>query len=94
MIDFDSALQDVSKAFKTPRDIMLAALSPQQKDRLLQQWEYDLREQQVASDENMTSNRPGRTGELLREVKSCRSELGLDHSSQKRSKPSSKQGDT
>ncbi len=92
MIDFDTALQDVAKAFKTPRDLMRAALSPQQKDKLLEQWEYDLREQQVASDEAMTSNRPGQTAELLREVKTCRSALGIDHSSQKRSTPSSKQG--
>ncbi len=92
MIDFDRALQDVSKAFRTPRAIMTAELSPQQKDRLLQQWEYDLRDMQVASDEAMTSSLPGDTGKLLQDVKNCRTELGIDHSSAKASHPASKQG--
>lgn len=93
MIDFDQALQDVAKAFRKPENIMKAELSPQQKDRLLQQWEYDLRSQQVASDEAMTSANPGDTGEMLKRVKDCRSQLGLDHSSEKSGQPSTKQGD-
>lgn len=93
MIDFDQALQDVAKAFRKPENILKAELSPQQKDRLLQQWEYDLRSQQVASDEAMTSANPGDTGEMLKRVKDCRGELGLDHSSEKSGHPSTKQGD-
>lgn len=92
MLDFDTALQDVSKAFRAPRDILAADLSPQQKDRLLEQWEYDLRSQQVASDEAMTSNRPGAVAETLKQVKDCRTELGLDHASQKTGAPPTKQG--
>jgi hypothetical protein len=92
MLDFDSALQDVSKAFRTPRAILEADLSAKQKDRLLQQWEYDLRSQQVAADESMTSNRPGATGELLKQVKDCRTELGLDRGSDKQASAPTKQG--
>lgn len=92
MLDFDSALQDVSKAFRTPRAILEADLSAQQKDRLLQQWEYDLRSQQVAADESMTSNRPGATGELLMQVRDCRTELGFDPGSEKHAAAPTKQG--
>ena len=92
MFDFDTALQDVSKAFRSPRDILAAELSPRQKDRLLEQWEYDLRSQQVATDEAMISARPGTTGQLLQQVKDCRTELGLSHASDKPGKPPNMQG--
>ena len=92
MLDFDTALQDVSKAFRTPRAILEADLSAKQKDRLLQQWEYDLRSLQVAADEAMTSKYPGATGELLKQVRDCRTELGVDQGSDRQSSAPTKQG--
>jgi len=90
--DFEKAVLDVSKVFDTPEDICHHAdLTREQKLKLLQQWEYDLRSLQVAADEAMTSTKPGRTGELLKQVKDCRTELGIDRSSEKPGAPT-KQG--
>jgi hypothetical protein len=72
---FSRMLGDVSREFERPRDILESHdLSPEQKIKLLKEWEFDLRELQVASEENMTGdNASGTTAELLRE---CRLTLG------------------
>ena len=49
MINFDKALQDPGLAFKRPTEILQSKeLSREQKIKLLRQWEYDVREIQVA----------------------------------------------
>ena len=45
-----------------------ARLSPRVRIRLLQDWAADLTARLRASDESMTSDEPGRAGELLRRV--------------------------
>ena len=69
---------DVSRAFDRPRDIFSSHdLSPQQKIKLLKEWEFDLRELQVASEENMTADTAsGATAELLRECRRVLAMLG------------------
>ena len=58
MINFDKALQDPGLTFKRPTEILQSKdLSREQKIKLLRQWEYDVREIQVAEEENMG---PGR----------------------------------
>ena len=66
------------RAFDRPRDIFSAHdLSPQQKIELLKEWEFDLRELQVASEENMTADTAsGTTAELLRECRRVLAMLG------------------
>jgi hypothetical protein len=75
---YERARYDVGKIFSHPREIMASAeLSTEQKISLLNQWEIDLRELLVASEENMTI--PGatseQTGELLRSVLSLRTSI-------------------
>jgi hypothetical protein len=75
---FDEALTDVSKVYAHPAEIVSAEdLSPQQKVKLLRQWEFDLRENLVASEENMTATAPeGQSAELLRNVRKALIGLG------------------
>ena len=48
-----------------------ARISPSVREWLLGQWAEDLMAQLRASDENMSSNEPGRAGDLLRRVHVC-----------------------
>lgn len=75
---FERLTLDVSKHFTTP-DALLAAkdLTREQKLKLLQQWEYDLQLQLVATEENMTGNAaPGDNAEKIREVHEAAEKLG------------------
>jgi hypothetical protein len=80
---FEDALADVGKCFAQPNDIVGSEdLSHQQKVKLLKQWEFDLRENLVASEENMTAdNLPeGQSAELLRGVRKALIAIGaVDH---------------
>lgn len=80
---FDNALTDVGKAYAQPSDIIAADdLSHQQKVKLLRQWEFDLRENLVASEENMTAETlpEGHSAELLRGVRKALISIGaVDH---------------
>jgi len=80
---FEDALTDVAKVFADPKDITRSDdLSQQQKVKLLRQWEFDLRENLVASEENMTAeNTPeGHSAELLRGVRKALMDIGaVDH---------------
>jgi hypothetical protein len=54
MVDFEKALLDPSLIFKNPDDVIRnAELSRGQKIQILQRWEYDVRELQVAEEESM-----------------------------------------
>jgi hypothetical protein len=80
-VSFDKAMNDVAKAFDHPQAICDDKdLTDEQKIKLLKQWEYDLRELQVASEENMTPPvATGQTGELLQAVRQCLSSLRADN---------------
>ncbi len=82
---FESALADVSKVYDHPMRIVDDRdLAASRKIELLKQWEYDLRQLQVASEESMTGDgRPGQTAELLRTVHRALAILGADASGDK-----------
>ena len=74
---FKKAMSDVSREFRHPKAIVAARdLDRQQKVALLKQWEYDLRQLMVASEESMTGDTPGLTAELLRAVRASLADLG------------------
>jgi hypothetical protein len=75
---FTKVLGDVSREFDRPRDILDGdLLSREQKVRLLREWELDLRELQVASEENMAGeSASGMTAELLQECRRALARLG------------------
>jgi hypothetical protein len=82
---FEKVTLDVSKHFATP-DALLAAkdLTREQKLKLLQQWEYDLQLEQVATEENMTGDAaPGDNAERMREVHEAAEKLGAPVDSDK-----------
>ena len=80
---FEDALADVGKCFAKPDQILGSDdLSHQQKVKLLRQWEFDLRENLVASEENMTADHvpEGHSAELLRGVRKALISIGaVDH---------------
>ncbi len=79
---FNELQKDVAAKFETPDAILGdAQLAPPQKAKLLQQWEYDLRQMLVASEENMTdpTARQGHSAELLRKVRKAMAALEQEH---------------
>lgn len=78
---FETALADVSKIYAHPRAIVEARdLTTARKIELLKQWEIDLRQLQVASEEGMTGEGRGQTAELLRAVHVALTDLGVEAS--------------
>jgi hypothetical protein len=54
MVDFEKALVDPALIFKNPSEVLQnSELSRGQKIQILQRWEYDVRELQVAEEESM-----------------------------------------
>ena len=65
------------KVFEHPGDVVRAeGLSDQDKIKLLQDWETDLREILVAAEEGMTRDHPDDPGVQLRHVRAALDELG------------------
>jgi len=78
---FEDTMTDVAKVYSHPKDIVDAEdLSQQQKVKLLKQWEFDLRENLVASEENMTADNvpEGQSAELLRGVRKALLAMGAE----------------
>lgn len=77
---FDKLVLDVSKRFATPGALLASNdLTREQKLKLLQQWEYDLQLEQVATEENMTGDAPpGGNAEKIREIHEAAEKLGVE----------------
>lgn len=83
----ERAFIDPGSVFRSPREVLACGhLSREQKIELLRRWEYDVRELQVAEEENM----PGRMPVGLDEILQALRELGAG-SAAERSSPT-KQG--
>lgn len=77
---FSKVLDDVSREFERPQDVLASEeLTRDQKVRVLKEWELDLRELQVATDENMPDEKApaGRNAELLRACRLALADLGV-----------------
>jgi hypothetical protein len=71
MIDFEKALLDPSLIFKTPAEILANNdLSTEEKIKILQKWEYDARELQVAEEEGMRGPQTVSLDDVLRALRS------------------------
>lgn len=74
MTDIEKALLNPAGVFDTPADVLKAEdLSREQKIEILRRWEYDARELQVATEENM----PGANCDLLSLVLEALNSLGV-----------------
>ena len=80
--EFEKAMLDVGKTFASPEDIRQhEELTRQQKLKLLQQWEYDLKLLLVASEENMPSqgskgDTTGSSAELMQQIHKALAQMG------------------
>ena len=73
-IDMQLALQDPQQVFAGPEDVINhSALSKEDKVKILQHWEYDLRDVEVAEEEGMPSSDDGA---LMQRVLKALAELG------------------
>ncbi len=73
MTDIDKAMLDPGSVFDKPSDLLNAEdLTRKQKIEILRRWEYDARELQVATEENM----PGNNSDLLDQVLKALNSLG------------------
>ena len=71
MIDFEKALLDPGLVFKKPSEVLAEKdLSREQKINILQKWEYDARELQVAEEEGMGGPQPVSLDDVLRALRS------------------------
>ncbi len=77
---------DVSERYAHPEDILKdQALSREQKIKLLQEWDQDLRQLMVASEENMPGTVSGQPAESLQAVTDALCELGVTSDTKKES---------
>lgn len=76
----DRVQEKARLAYPTPRDVVAAKdLSRDQKIKTLKDWEYDLRQMMVASEENMPGpERQGDTSERLQKIQDALDELGYE----------------
>ncbi len=87
MIDIEKALLDPSSVFSVPEDVLSAeGLSREQRIEILKRWEYDARELDVATEENMQ----GTNSSCLQDVIKALDKLGYDPDLDK--EPPTKQG--
>ena len=76
MNDLKHALLDPTSVFEHPSEVLQRDdLSDEQKIEILHRWEYDARELQVASEENMPPNNA--STDLLDEVLKALHKLGV-----------------
>lgn len=82
---FERALSNVKSEFDSPTAITNAPdLNHDEKVKLLQEWDYDLRLMMVASEENMPAENARadtKVADLLQEVSKCLSQLGANEKS-------------
>lgn len=88
-VDMQVALQDPQQIFSSPADVRdHAVLSREEKIKILQHWEYDVRDVEVAEEEGMpSSDKEG----LLKQILNALSELGAEFGAKGDSSPT-KQG--
>ena len=86
-INVEKAILDPSSVFAAPAEVCdVPELTREQKIEILQRWEYDARELQVAADENMGDG----AGSLLSDVLAALHQLGVGLNTD--SSPPTKQG--
>lgn len=87
MTDIDRALISPGAVFRSPKDVLeVQDLSRQQKIEILRRWEYDVRELQVAEEENMLGQSDIGLDEVLQALHELGAGVDTEHS------PPTKQG--
>jgi hypothetical protein len=82
----DPVAGDVSERYAHPEEILQdQSLTKDQKVEMLEEWEQDLRQLMVASEENMAGTVTGQPAESLQAVSEALSKLGMSDDSTKKS---------
>jgi hypothetical protein len=77
--DYEQALLTPERIFETPMDVVdTDSLTPEQKLKVLKQWEVNARLLQVAQEENMTGGETSRLGEVRRAILALTEKEGID----------------
>jgi hypothetical protein len=69
----DKAIDDPSRAFKSPREVVESELPREEKIKILQSWELDARRLLESAEENMAGGEKDRLPEVLKALR----ELGV-----------------
>ncbi len=78
----ERALLDPSTVFACPRDVVASSgISDAQKIEMLRRWEYDVREEEVAQEENMAGDMPVTLSHVLDALNQLGAHPGHDHPS-------------
>lgn len=86
-MNIDQALRDPSGAYRVPAEVLNdRELSRDEKIRVLQRWEYDARELEVAEEENMAGGPPDLLDEVLTALRELGAQADMEH------RPPTKQG--
>ena len=81
MVDIDKALVDPALVFKAPEEVVADnELSREQKIKILQRWEYDVRELQVAEEEGMEGPQPVTLDVVLRALRALGAPVDTERS--------------
>jgi hypothetical protein len=73
--DGNKALDDPSRAFSSPREVVESELPRDEKIKILKNWELDARRLLESAEENMTGGEKDRLPEVLRALR----ELGVEN---------------
>lgn len=77
--NIEQALIDPAGEFNTPEELVMnEELSREQKIEILRRWEYDVRELQVAEEENMPGPQPIALDRVLKALRSLDAPSGPD----------------
>ncbi len=80
--DYDRALIAPEQVFDSPMDIVTTeSMTPEQKLKILEHWEANAKDLQVASEENMTGPENSRLGEVKKAMIKLRELEKLDERS-------------
>lgn len=83
--ELKQALLNPSKIFKLPKDVLTKAnFSTADKIKILRRWEYDVREMEVAEEENMTADKDSKKvhlDQILDALHTLDKDLKIDNSS-------------
>jgi hypothetical protein len=75
---YETAMLKPSDCFREPRDVLAEPWNRSRKFKVLRQWEYDIGQQEVATDENMPPPPADHREVSIRAIHEAMAELGYD----------------
>jgi len=76
MVQLDAAMLKPSESFKAPREVLAESWPPEDKYRVLRQWQYDIGQLHLATEENMAPPKSTPDPVTLADIHAAMTELG------------------